>query len=176
MSQASDSITGEVALVVGAGEGIGRAVALTLAARGARVVVSGVDEAAVAAVVGEITCGGGVARHVAGEASDSRHLAASMTKAREAFGKLTLMVVISPDPIEIATISAAVSLHVPAPIPLLGVTLAGAQAAAALPGTSPPGRASATNPRMALMTLPTLADEDLAEAAQVCTTLLDLRS
>src|SRR5207244_128683 len=58
----------QVALVVGGGEGIGRAVALALAARGASVILLGADERRVAEVVGEIAHGGGRARHVVGDA------------------------------------------------------------------------------------------------------------
>ncbi|MHB8683606.1 MAG: SDR family NAD(P)-dependent oxidoreductase, partial [Dehalococcoidia bacterium] len=49
-----DRLQGKAALVTGAGSGIGRAIALRFAAEGARVVVSDIDDAAAAAVTGEI--------------------------------------------------------------------------------------------------------------------------
>lgn len=49
----------KVALVTGAGDGIGRAIALRYAAEGARVVVAEIDEAKGKATVDKITAGGG---------------------------------------------------------------------------------------------------------------------
>ena len=65
-----DTLTGKVAIVTGAGRGIGRGVALELAAEGARVVVadtgvnvdgSGSDQSVAAQVVEDIKAAGGVA-------------------------------------------------------------------------------------------------------------------
>ena len=52
-------LDGKVAIVTGAGRGIGRGEALLLAAEGASVVVNDVDRAAAQAVVDEIVAGGG---------------------------------------------------------------------------------------------------------------------
>jgi NAD(P)-dependent dehydrogenase (short-subunit alcohol dehydrogenase family) len=83
---------GRVALVTGADEDVGKAVALALAARGARVVVMGRDERALAETVGEIACGGGKARHVAGDVRDPKHVAAAVERATEVFGGLDIVV------------------------------------------------------------------------------------
>ena len=83
---------GDVALVLGGGSGLGRAVALRLAANETPVVVQGPDERAVARVVGEITCGGGAARHVTGELVQLRHVEAAIERAVEAFGALRYVV------------------------------------------------------------------------------------
>jgi len=104
MPQASHTSEGDVALVVRGGEGLGREVALALACEGVKVVVGGPDEKAVARVVGEITCGAGVARHVAGDLSRPADLQAILRKGVEAFGKLTLVVLLSPDMAEIARV------------------------------------------------------------------------
>lgn len=56
-------LTNQVALVTGAGSGIGRAIALTLAREGARVVVTDIEGAACQETVDIISASGGVASH-----------------------------------------------------------------------------------------------------------------
>ncbi|OBG30215.1 SDR family NAD(P)-dependent oxidoreductase [Mycobacterium sp. 852002-51057_SCH5723018] len=75
----ASSLTGSTALVTGATSGIGRAIALQLADRGAEVVVHGRSAERGAQVVREIESGGGKARFVAADlddADDVRRLAA----------------------------------------------------------------------------------------------------
>jgi 3-oxoacyl-[acyl-carrier protein] reductase len=60
---------GKVAVVTGAGQGLGRAEALALAAEGCHVVVNDVGEPAAAAVVDEITAAGGSAEACAADIS-----------------------------------------------------------------------------------------------------------
>ncbi len=94
MSLAS-SLEGQVALVTGGGEGVGRAVALLLSSRGARVVVVGPKERALGEVVGEIANAGGKARHLAGDVGDPKVLDAAVTKAIDVFGALHLVVAVA---------------------------------------------------------------------------------
>ncbi|MGR3713322.1 MAG: SDR family NAD(P)-dependent oxidoreductase [Shimia sp.] len=63
-------LTGKTAYVTGAGNGIGRAVALKLAREGANVVVNDLKEAEAQAVVDEITAAGGTALAVAGSVTE----------------------------------------------------------------------------------------------------------
>ena len=85
------SLDGQVAWVVGGGGGIGRAAALSLAARGARLLVTGPDERALGAVVGEIVHGGGKGRHAVAASGDSGAIRAAAARARELFGRLDIV-------------------------------------------------------------------------------------
>ncbi|TFK63081.1 short-chain dehydrogenase/reductase SDR [Pluteus cervinus] len=60
-------LAGEVAIITGAGQGIGRSAALLFAQEGAKVVASDIDEARLNAVVDEIRAAGGDAIGVAGD-------------------------------------------------------------------------------------------------------------
>ncbi len=81
-----------VALVACGPDGIGREIALALAARGLRIIVVGADERAIAETVGEIAFGGGKARHVAGDPSDPAVVRAAAARAVETFGSLDFAV------------------------------------------------------------------------------------
>ncbi|MFC0204775.1 SDR family NAD(P)-dependent oxidoreductase [Novosphingobium soli] len=94
------SFAGQVAIVTGAGNGLGRAYALELARRGARVVVndlgaardgSGESEAALA-VVEEIRAAGGEAMADGGDVSDDAQMAAMAARAREAWGGIHVLI------------------------------------------------------------------------------------
>jgi len=85
-------LDGQVALVTGGGKGIGRAIALALAARGVRVIVTGRSERALGEVVGEIANAGAKARHLAGDVRDAAHLDAAIERAVSVFGGLDIVV------------------------------------------------------------------------------------
>lgn len=82
---------GKVALVSGAGSGIGRATALGFAARGAQVVVADIDAAKVEAVVGEVTAAGGIATGIAADAGSPAGIDAMVGGAVQAFGGLDIL-------------------------------------------------------------------------------------
>jgi NAD(P)-dependent dehydrogenase (short-subunit alcohol dehydrogenase family) len=86
------SLEGQVALVTGGGTGLGRAVALALAARGVRIVVTGREERALGETVGEIAHAGGKARHVAGDPREASHLDSAVARALDVFGGLDVVV------------------------------------------------------------------------------------
>jgi 3-oxoacyl-[acyl-carrier protein] reductase len=86
-------LSGKVALVSGAGKNIGRAIALSLAADGASVVVNGrADRAAVDDVVAEIGRAGGRAVAAMGDVSDPEVPARLAKQAAEAFGGVDILV------------------------------------------------------------------------------------
>ena len=84
-------IDGKVALVTGAGSGIGRASALALAREGAAVVVGDIAEGPGRETVGLIEQAGAKAAFVAGDVSDPDQLAAMFDAAAEAFGGLDIV-------------------------------------------------------------------------------------
>lgn len=83
---------GKVALVTGALSGIGRAAAVGLARAGARVVVTGRDEAAGAALVAEIKADGGEAKFAPCDVRDEAEIAAAVDLAVKNFGRLDIAV------------------------------------------------------------------------------------
>lgn len=88
---ATYDVTDRSAIVTGGGSGIGRAVALTLAANGAAVVVADLNAEAAQSVVDEITAAGGQAVAHAGDVSDPGD-ATSTVEAAQALAPLGIAV------------------------------------------------------------------------------------
>jgi NAD(P)-dependent dehydrogenase (short-subunit alcohol dehydrogenase family) len=82
----------KVAIVTGAGRGLGRGEALELAAEGAAVVVGEVDEQAGQAVVDEIAAAGGTAVLHVGDCSEIEPAQAIVRRAVEELGRLDALV------------------------------------------------------------------------------------
>lgn len=85
-------LDGKTALVTGSSKGIGRAIAEAMAAQGAAVVISSRKEDACKAVAGEIVAAGGKAVAIPCNISRRDDLAALVSGARKAFGKIDILV------------------------------------------------------------------------------------
>src|SRR5581483_11176050 len=83
-------LAGQVAIVTGAAQGIGRGIALVLAAAGARIVVGDTQDAAT--TIGEITANGGEALAVHMDVSRPDDAAGLVERALTAFGRLDILV------------------------------------------------------------------------------------
>lgn len=83
---------GCVAIVTGAGRGIGRATAEGLAAEGAKVLVNDVDSDVAAGVVSDIRASGGEADHAAGSVADREFAAAMVSQAEESLGRVNILI------------------------------------------------------------------------------------
>jgi len=81
-----------IAVVVDGGEPVGRAMALALAARGARVMVGGARERSLGETVGELAFMGGQGRHVVGGVVEA------VARAEALWGPVDLVVETGLDP------------------------------------------------------------------------------
>ncbi len=83
---------GKVALVTGAGEGIGLELARQLAAEGAQVLLNDIDEARAARAAAAICAGGGECRPVSGDAGDVAFIRRMVDTAVAAWGRLDIAI------------------------------------------------------------------------------------
>ena len=85
-------LVGHVAVVTGAGGGIGRAVAERLAAEGARVVIDEIDESAAREAVAAIEAAGGEALGVVADVSKADQVDRLFDAALDRFGEVTILI------------------------------------------------------------------------------------
>ncbi|HEY5522826.1 MAG TPA: 3-oxoacyl-[acyl-carrier-protein] reductase [Desulfuromonadaceae bacterium] len=82
----------KVAVITGASRGIGRSIALALAAQGATIVAVDIDQASTEAVVAELQAAGGKALAVVGNVTVSADVERMIDAATEAFGRVDILV------------------------------------------------------------------------------------
>lgn len=86
------SLAGKVALVTGAGRGIGRAIAITLARNGAAVAVNDADILKAKEIATEISALGGTSMPAAGNVADSRDIRIMVKSVIRKFGRIDILV------------------------------------------------------------------------------------
>ena len=82
----------KVAVVTGAANGIGRAIAARLAREGARIAINDIDSAAGQALQSQIQLDGGTSFYLQGDASSERDVSALMAAVKDNFGRLDILV------------------------------------------------------------------------------------
>ena len=87
----TDRLAGKIAIVTGAGQGIGRACARRFAAEGAHVVVNDIRADAADAVVGEIAAAGGRATPFVADVASSERVQAMVSDTVARFGRVDVM-------------------------------------------------------------------------------------
>jgi NAD(P)-dependent dehydrogenase (short-subunit alcohol dehydrogenase family) len=92
MTEGSKRLSGKVALVTGAGGGIGRAICLRYAAEGASVLCADINSTAAAQTVDAVATRGGTASAVSCDVSDSASARAAVDAALDRFGALHILV------------------------------------------------------------------------------------
>jgi len=91
MTSQQQPFAGAGALIFGGAKGIGRCVALEWAARGARLAVADIDEAAAKATAAEIGAAGGKAVGLAANVLSDESVAATVAAAHDALGRLDIL-------------------------------------------------------------------------------------
>ena len=86
------NLSGQVALVSGSGRGIGRAIALDLAAHGAHVVVSARSADQIESVANEIKDAGGKATPIVADVADEQNVRTVFETIRQKLGRLDILV------------------------------------------------------------------------------------
>lgn len=84
--------SGRVAIITGAGGGLGRSHALMLASRGAKVVVNDISESPAQAVVDEIRDSGGDATAIAASVSDFAQVERMVARVMDTWGRIDILV------------------------------------------------------------------------------------
>jgi NAD(P)-dependent dehydrogenase (short-subunit alcohol dehydrogenase family) len=93
MNPPADSLTDKIALVTGAGSGLGEAIARLLAGCGAKVGLVDRDAASVGQLADELSASGGTVLALTADVTDADQLAAAVGALNQAWGRLDIVVV-----------------------------------------------------------------------------------
>lgn len=104
-------LNNKVAIVFGAGRGIGRATAKLFAAEGAKVAVLSVTQANIDAVVADIEAAGGTAIGVRCDVSDGDQIKAAVDQVADTWGRIDILVNNAFDPSSVASSVLALSVE-----------------------------------------------------------------
>lgn len=127
----ADELSDRVALVTGAGRGIGRAVAIALAARGMRVALLARNQSQLDVVADEIRASGGTAVAVAADVGDPAQAAMAVRRGMVKLGEIGVLVnnaaIVSPlgatPGLDLAVVASALRINVLGVIGLTGALL-----------------------------------------------------
>jgi NAD(P)-dependent dehydrogenase (short-subunit alcohol dehydrogenase family) len=92
MSSGTNRLAGKVAIVTGAGQGIGEAIAAGYAAEGAKVIITGRTKSKLDEAVGRIEAAGGTALAVEALAGNKEHAAMTVDRAISEWGRVDALV------------------------------------------------------------------------------------
>jgi NAD(P)-dependent dehydrogenase (short-subunit alcohol dehydrogenase family) len=92
MSTGSNGLAGKVAIVTGAGQGIGEAIASGYAAEGAKVIITGRTKSKLDDVVGKIEAAGGTALAIEALAGNKEHAVMTVDRAISEWGRVDVLV------------------------------------------------------------------------------------
>lgn len=92
MGGTAQRLDGKVAIVTGAGQGIGEAIAAGYAAEGAKVIITGRTMSKLAEVAAKITAAGGVAIALEALAGNRKHAEMTVTRAISEWGRIDVLV------------------------------------------------------------------------------------
>ncbi len=88
----SKKFTGQVAIITGAGQGIGFEIARQLALNGAAVLINDISEELIKKAAGKITSAGGTCSAITGDAADINFIQQMVDTAVQQFGKLDIAI------------------------------------------------------------------------------------
>ena len=92
MAEQIGRLDGRIAIITGSGQGIGKAIALTLAQRGATVIINDLKQELAETALAEVRAQGGEGLAIAADVTDAAQVDAMVKQVLEAYGKVDILV------------------------------------------------------------------------------------